>query len=447
MKINLNNFIRIISLLSITTVTVIITIAFKSSLLSSLMFVLLTLTYLFSTRKILGVVLNPLTIFGTFWFMVSIVTFYPWGNNIFIFKEGFFTTTFVIVYWVSTISIILGLLLPFLVINYNKDYINNLLQKLEQSSLSILSNKIYQINILLYLIVITSYIIYYLNIGSIPILTGNKVNEVNGNVNIIGLSYLKNLSWVSVSLSLVNYFLYSNKKIKYTNPLLFVITIILITIEGKKWSVVGILLIVFFYIILFNLKRYKSIIFGMLLLLIVVFLGNFYMRDLYSTFKLNYLNTGLVNIDNNFGPIAVYISNYVWKNFFVVQQILETNIDYSYGTNTFKFLISPFLSSDVQSNLIKANEFFEGNAVVFFGYYYLDFGILGAILVSFFTGLFSSYIYIKMHYKLIPYVIIYGFIFKNLILLFAQNTFSSTIFWFNCFFVILLFKFVFKKFE
>jgi oligosaccharide repeat unit polymerase len=281
-----------------------------------------------------------------------------------------------------------------------------------------------------------TYAFMYYRVGTIPILHGSEVNSVNETSGIPGLSYIRNLSWVAVSFSFVNYFVYSKRNIKYLQPVLMFIMILLVILEGKKWAITGLIIIIFFYLITFNKKHIKKAIAWLCLVIFAIFIGNFILRDLQDIYINNYYATGMIDVENKvFSPVIVYISNYVWKNFYIVGEAINIDINFAYGLNTFKFLVSPFLSSAEQTMLLKNIDLYQGNAVMYLGYYYLDFGFWGAIMTPFYIGLFSSFIYLKAHKNIIPYLIIYGFIVRNICLLFAQSTFSSPQFWFNIFFV------------
>lgn len=121
------------------------------------------------------------------------------------------------------------------------------------------------------------------------------------------------------------------------------------------------------------------------------------------------------------GPTAV-------KNF---QRIIDEDIPYT-ATNG-KFLFRSILWYVGFREEVNIGNYFSGpNTATWLYDYYIDFGILGVIIIPFFVGILSHFVYLKMLTSgEISWIIVYGFVLLNTILTINGDRFfgvSNTVF-------------------
>lgn len=405
----------------------------SNSVLLMACFLVLGLTMFLYTYSVIGFIANPLSTFVASWFLVSCIISFPWYHYVYIYGAQPFTSSFWLIYWIGTISFLFGLAVPLL---RSKN-----IMPIVFDNLSIdysLSERIRRITTLLFLSLITSFVISFMYIyRSVPVFNIEEFmhSDFSGS-NIPGLVYVIHiLLWITVSLSLINYIFSKERKLSLIHPVLFSISIALCFATGKKWALINIFFITLYFVLIMFRRNYFVVVSITAILLVLFFFSNHFLRGYYGKtyYKYDYtrifLQSNEVAVKNPFiGGLILYPSLYTWQNFIVLQEYLDSGDKPMYGRRSFRFLFTPFLSLDEQLKLCGKPENMRGKAIMFLTDYYIDFRYAGVLLIPGLLGFLCAIFYLRIRRNIIAGLVVNSIVFKTIILLFAQNSFSELLF-------------------
>lgn len=269
--------------------------------------------------------------------------------------------------------------------------------------------------IISYILSFIAYFIEVIDAGYIPIFGNNMSDYAN-----FGMSYVHYLV-VSLGIILVLTFLYFiiYEKDKYLGILFIIGLLILISMLNRHviiFTAIGIVMSINFF--KKRLKLESILLFVFFALIIFTILGSF--RNVTPEFLMNYFG-----YEEKHNLVFMWAYYYLTVGFSNLQNIINLKPPFSYGIQTFTPLwtFTGFKKLFVESmhpNFSGVGTFLEG--------YYLDFGLIGIIVLPFLLGVFCKYIYLRINTKSIGIVnfTIYLTIVNQLIFSFFTDYFSYT---------------------
>jgi len=360
------------------------------------------------------IIINPITAYSLFYFIFSYSFL-----NIFKFQERISNFTEVIIN-LGTISFLLPYLIKVPTIHFKK------------ISFKFLTSKSYYEYIFSLSLII--FIIEIIINKKLPLLETFRGADSYNNFKLLPVAH-----YIVMAASLIpglGQYLYSKKMIKKSEMLRNSIIAIfeILNLQSRQL----LLLVVICYLlsmcsIIKNKKRLNTIIITFILLFIMLFIiiGNVRVGVITSHNIKDYLVAfGGINENNSLNLIEIWFSIYGAKNIYTFNNMIQENYEYTYGIFTFKPIISFLLLDrigliDYDSNL----DGFNRLATIIWDPY-IDFGIIGVIVLMFFYGYLSKNIFQKYR-KNIEFISIvkYSMIIFSLIMASFTNFFNTLFFW------------------
>lgn len=236
------------------------------------------------------------------------------------------------------------------------------------------------------------HLIGFINQG-FPILNLTEIKELRENYLPAGLSYFT----FFLPLTIIVAFSLNNKKLKFIS---ITLNALISIVKVSKFDVLIFSLFLLFSIIKYSKKNNKSFrkhitTLGSLALVPLIFNWFFSLRNLNSSQVINYLSPTLIEDDSVFLALSLpylYLTS-AWSNF---TETVLTIDKFNYGIYTFYPFISALKIKDLfsyQSHKVIYQWPFNTHA--FLTDYYMDFGLLGVLLMPFLIGIFVNYSYRK----------------------------------------------------
>jgi len=371
------------------------------------------LLYIFSYYRNNGDCFNPDGLFISVWFICIGLSFLQLK-----YKQTDWNLTMWLVVLGSAFAFAMGSM-SYELSNRNSAKSNSIINEhtnvIRRQRKNISDTRFKAILIIAYIVSITAFVIEVLAAGGIPIFSPNF-----GSYARFGLPYVHYLV-ISLGMVLVlTYVYFITMKKDFTLKFFFILGwLVLISMLNRHvilFSLIGILVAHNYYINKISIKK-------MGLFLVTVFVGFTVLGNLrHVSYEHLYLYAGFKEEHN---LMIMWFYHYLTVGFTNLAELINYDLPISWGLHTF----TPFWTLTGLKTLFPyaRSPFFSGVGTFLEGYY-LDFGMVGVLIMPFLLGLFSKVIYLKIRSGKVNIITLslYCCVVNELFFLFFTDYFSYT---------------------
>lgn len=150
--------------------------------------------------------------------------------------------------------------------------------------------------------------------------------------------------------------------------------------------------------------------------------------SIYNVLKYPYL----LETNSMFNVIKETLFVYTSSSLVTFQKWADLDVDFTFGENTFRFLRAVLNSigynlktNSLVNNFVNISNDNASNVYTFYHYYAMDFGMIYALIIQFFIGVFHGYLYVKMTRKSPFWVYLFALSIYPLLMQFFQDQYFS----------------------